>query len=51
MGNYAGQFTGVTFHAETNDQSPTSFYVDDVQVQVCGARQRAYLPIVLKGYP
>jgi len=51
MGSYAGQFTGVTFHAETSEESPTSFYVDDVQVQVCGARQRVYLPIVLKSYP
>ena len=51
MGSYAGRFAGVTFHVETNEASPTSFYVDDVQVQVCGARQRVYLPLVLKSYP
>jgi len=51
MGSYAGQFSGVIFHAETNGWSPTSFYVDDVRVQICGASQRAYLPIVLKSYP
>jgi hypothetical protein len=49
---YAGQFTGVTFHAETNGESPTSFYVDDVEIRVCGAVSggRVYLPLVLKGY-
>jgi len=53
MGSYAGRFAGVTFHVETNEANPTSFYVDDVQVQICGAvsGQRVYLPIVLKTYP
>ena len=54
MGSYIGQFAGVTFHAETSDASPTSFYVDDVQVQVCGAAapgRRIYLPIVVNSYP
>jgi hypothetical protein len=50
LDSYAGQWTGVTFHVETNGWSPTSFYVDDVQVQVCGAGQRVYLPLIVKEY-
>ncbi|MFQ5857583.1 MAG: hypothetical protein ACE5LU_18415, partial [Anaerolineae bacterium] len=49
LGSYAGQFVGVTFHAETNEVNPTSFYVDDVQLQVCGAAapgRRVYLPVI-----
>lgn len=47
----AGQFVGLTFHAETNGENPTSFYLDDVGVQVCGAAvpgRRVYLPLVRK---
>ena len=52
MGSYAGQGTGLTFHAETNEANSTSFYLDDVEVQVCGAAppgRRVYLPLILKG--
>ena len=52
LSSYAGQQVGVMFHAETNQADPTSFYLDDVQVQVCGAGisgWRIYLPLVLKG--
>ena len=50
---YTGQPVGLTFHADTNEANPTSFYLDDVEVQVCGAApgRRVYLPIVLKSYP
>jgi hypothetical protein len=53
MGSYVGQMSGLTFHAEINEVNPTSFYLDDVEVQVCGAvpGRRVYLPIVLKSYP
>jgi len=52
VSSYAGQMMGITFHAETNGNDPTNFYVDDVQVQVCGAAPvgRVYLPLVLKRY-
>ncbi|MFQ5593201.1 MAG: hypothetical protein ACE5HA_03545 [Anaerolineae bacterium] len=49
LGGKAGQFVGVTFHAETNAANPTSFYLDDVEVQVCGGMApgpRVYLPLV-----
>ena len=52
LSSYAGQSVGVMFHAETNGTNPTSFYVDDVEVQVCGAAapgRRVYLPLILKG--
>ena len=53
LSSYAGQQVGVMFHAETNQANPTSFYLDDVEVQVCGAapRRRVYLPVILKSYP
>ena len=54
LSGYAGQTVGVIFHAETDGADPTSFYLDDVEVEVCGAAPfgwRIYLPIVLKGYP
>ena len=52
LSSYAVQQVGVMFHAETNQANPTSFYVDDVEVQVCGAapRRRVYLPVILKSY-
>lgn len=49
LGSYAGQFVGVTFRAETAEENPTSFYVDDVQVEVCGTiapGRRVHLPLV-----
>ena len=49
LSSYAGQSIGLAFHAETNEANPTSFYVDDVEIQVCGAGpgdQRIYVPLV-----
>jgi len=53
LASYAGQMVSITFHAETDGNDPTSFYVDDVEIRVCGAAPvgRIYLPIVLKSYP
>jgi len=53
LSGYVGHLVGVTFHADTNEANPTSFYLDDVQIQVCGAASahRVYLPLVLKSYP
>lgn len=51
LSGYAGQPMGVTFHAETNGANPSSFYLDDVQIQVCGVpmpSQRVHLPIILR---
>ena len=51
LSGYAGQPIGVTFHAETNGANPSSFYLDDVQIQVCGVpmpSQRVHLPIILR---
>ena len=52
LSSYAGQQVGVMFHSETNQADPTSFYLDDVEVQVCGGAtpgRRVYLPLILKG--
>ncbi|MFQ5859774.1 MAG: hypothetical protein ACE5LU_29615, partial [Anaerolineae bacterium] len=49
LGSYAGQMVGVTFRAETDGVNPMIFYVDDVQVEVCGAiapGRRLYLPLI-----
>jgi hypothetical protein len=49
LSSRSGQFLGITFHAETNEANPTRFYVDDVEVLVCGGEApgwRGYLPLV-----
>jgi hypothetical protein len=51
VSGYAGGPMNITFHAETNEAHVTSFYVDDVQVAVCGGApvgQHIYLPVVLQ---
>ena len=48
----AGQTVSLTFHAETNESEPTTFYVDDVELQVCGAappERNLFLPLITKG--
>ena len=51
LSGLAGQFVGLVFRAETDAADATSFFLDDVQVQVCSAPlgQRTYLPLVMKG--
>jgi len=50
----AGQPVGIIFVAETNGDGPSSFFVDDVELRVCGGvvppagPERAFLPVVLK---
>ena len=51
---HAGEPISLTFHAHNNDSIPTSFYLDDVEVEVCYAApepRRLYLPLVLKRVP
>jgi photosystem II stability/assembly factor-like uncharacterized protein len=48
---HAGKRLNLTFHARTNEEYATTFYVDDVTIQVCGSQRpswRVFLPSLKK---
>jgi hypothetical protein len=49
---YRGQTVILIFHAHNNESNPTTFYVDDVGLEVCDpvpSGRQLYLPLVMRG--
>jgi hypothetical protein len=55
LSRYAGREVQMSFEVTGDENNITSFYLDDVRVEVCGGvlpagRHRIFLPIVLRAY-
>jgi hypothetical protein len=51
LGAHMGQSVTLTFFAHTDDANVTSFFVDDVEIEVCRpveASHSVYLPVILR---
>jgi len=44
LSHYAGETIRLAFHARTDEDRPTEFYLDDVSVQACGASTPTVTP-------
>jgi hypothetical protein len=54
LSGYAGMDVAVTFLVHTDEEGPSTFRLDDVSLEACGAGPSpptVYLPIVVRGHP